>query len=37
MGKGAFKRDAQDNVLLDDKGAKRFNFGADGRLKNKVF
>ena len=36
MGKGAFKRDAQGNVLLDDKGNITFlTYGADGKPTSK--
>lgn len=37
MGKGAFKRDAQGNVLLDDKGNITFlTYGADGKPTSKL-
>lgn len=37
MGKGAFKRDAQGNVLLDDKGNITFlTYGADGKPVSKL-
>jgi len=37
MGKGAFKRDAQGNVLLDDKGNITFlTYGADGKPASKL-